>query len=476
MEVEYLFIKKEDDFCNDIEGFKNLLLTNNRITIDDKILHIGKCDFNYFLRKQNIEKVKEISFYLCIKSIEGMPEDKQISSLERANTVIRRIVEKYKDFYINTIWDDVSIYYGEKLYPHIVNIENLLRKIIYRFMIKILGSQWVEQALPKEVKESIQKTLEKNKESQENVHNILEDCLYSADFIQLGLFFFNKYSNKNDFQRLIRDLKSKEKLTKSEIEKLVQPYESMSNWDRYFSDKLNIENLWENWKQLYGYRNKIAHSKIIDKKDYDVAMSIIKKLKVAFNKCLDCIDEVEVTPDECEMIKTVANQTIENNLISNVIKTIEASPYSNKSNATIVAPEAMKRGVYASSLSMLSPFESDKYTASIAAPEVVKQSIYASSLSMLSSFESGKGTVSITAPEVVKQNVYASSLSILSPFERDKGTVSITAPEMMKNNIYPNALSTQTMTALSTSISKKEEVLSTKEILDKKSIVIKTLD
>lgn len=315
MKIEYLFVKKNDDFCNTEEQFKSMLLSNSRISFQDNFLSIGKYKLEYVIKQDAVDAINEILFFLSIEGVNDEDEEQQLKALEEADHLIRRIVEQYKIFYINTIWDDISIYYGEKLYPKIVHIENLLRKIIYIFMIKNLGSEWVEQAIPREVKDSINKTKEKNGDK---LHNLLTDCLYSADFIQLGNFFFLKYARQQDCQKMLRSLKSFDEYTKEKIDELIEPYESKSNWDRYFSEAINVNKLEEKWEELYGYRNQVAHSKKIDNKDYTRAVKLIGELESSFDKCLEHVNCIQLTETERNAVQAVAEKTIEHTLVTEV--------------------------------------------------------------------------------------------------------------------------------------------------------------
>ena len=84
------------------------------------------------------------------------------------------------------------MYFTKLLYPKMVETENLLRKLIYIFMIKTAGSSWFTDTVPKSVKEAIERSAKMN-----NKNGIpSEDQLYLADFIQLGAFFFQKYTLK----------------------------------------------------------------------------------------------------------------------------------------------------------------------------------------------------------------------------------------------------------------------------------------
>src|SRR5688572_12149441 len=43
---------------------------------------------------------------------------------------------------INILWDDLSTYYSSKAYPLVHQTENLLRKLISKFMLVSIGMNW----------------------------------------------------------------------------------------------------------------------------------------------------------------------------------------------------------------------------------------------------------------------------------------------------------------------------------------------
>lgn len=304
MKIEYIFTKKKDDFCNNKAGFIDYLKSNVRISFGDDFITIDKKKFSYKLSENTVDKSNEIVFHLTIEPYTKKSKEKQIEELESANDVLQRINEKYSMFCICTIWDDVSIYYAEALYAPIEQLENQLRKIIYLFMINNVGSTWIEQNIPDQVRESIDNTKKKCATTYD------DNILYYADFIVLGRFFFTKYPLNNDYQKLIGKLKKEENQTKEKLNELIEQFDSKSNWERYFADKINIENLESKWQTLYGYRNNVAHSKCIRKKDYQEALTLIEELKKAFDECLKIVDDVEISVEQSEAVEKVATATI----------------------------------------------------------------------------------------------------------------------------------------------------------------------
>lgn len=302
MRIEYMLIKTQNDFCQTIEQFKSLLSSNSRITFSDDTLRFEKTMFNIKLSSKNIEKEKkrknkpEIVFYFQISSEED--SNTIANKLGDFDILLRRINSQYgAQFIINTIWDDVSMYYTKELYPQIIEIENLLRKIIYRLMINTNGSDWFHSNVPSDVKDSINKTIEKNEKSQ---NELIGDQLYYADFIQLSWFFFSPYTLKTLDQNAIQKMQSllSENNQNSEatekVDGLLDDLIAKSNWDRYFSDKIKVEDLSSKWKKLYGYRNQVAHAKRMTKDEFEDATTIIAELKPAFESCLDQIDTVTI--------------------------------------------------------------------------------------------------------------------------------------------------------------------------------------
>lgn len=301
MKIEYIFIKKKNDFCTDKTEFINLLTSNCQISIKDNKINVGSNSATFTLEHESIENAKEDLFSL---TIENTTENK-IPVLETIDSVLRRINATYNLFYINTIFDEVSINYAIELYPKIINTENLLRKIIYLFMLKNLGSKWMQKHVPTDMQDSISKTLEKN-----HISEILVDHLYYADFITLGWFFFSKYALDTDYQKLISALKNPENHTQDKLDELLEKFEKKSNWDRYFSNKIPVDNLSEKWRQLYNYRNQVAHSKRISADDFSNANLLITELSDAFNNCLSHMNDVEMTVEQTEAVEKVAQESI----------------------------------------------------------------------------------------------------------------------------------------------------------------------
>lgn len=321
MKMEYLFVRKKDDFCQTVEQFMNHLLSNGLLSYVEKEKKrestVGEMSFSgaaiqcSTVRNDAIQ-VDENIFYLIAEVDNG---ESAVDILGNFDRILRRINQETGSmFQMNTIWDDVSDYYRKALYPSITKIENLLRKIIYRFMILNVGQNWFTTSTPKKFKDAVEKVVS----DKENLKvEIKEDHLLHADFVQLGVFFFGTYTIKpidisvvSRIQRLLEKADLKPEDYQSELCQIIKDYESKSNWERFFSKDLKVERLEEKWNKLYGYRNQVAHSKRMTKSDYDDAQGLISSLKEAFEGCLRRVDRVKMSKEESEAVVNIAADSI----------------------------------------------------------------------------------------------------------------------------------------------------------------------
>lgn len=340
MKMEYIFIKPADDYFTSKDMFRNFLSSNMRIIfktdseVNKEILMFDKKELEYGLEYMEVEQSKETFFHLVVKIEED--EENDVMVLESFDELIKKINAKCgAQFSINTLWNDVSMYYGKKLYPVISNVENTLRKIIYLFMQKTVGSKWLDISTPAKFRENIDEIIERNQKEKSEAGI---DWLIYADFITLGQFFAAPYSLKTDLKGLFKELQKfvyDEKLEKEQnresaniektghkkinlltsetLKKLSDEYEAKNNWDRYFSDKLSVNSGKEfskKWSALYNYRNAVAHGKIIYRTDYNNAVKLAEMFAKMFEECISVIDTLQINNEQAEAVEAVAQQVI----------------------------------------------------------------------------------------------------------------------------------------------------------------------
>lgn len=286
LKVEYLIFNDNQSIkCSDAKTFNNLLQTDPDITINRDKLTYQNLTVDYIIKNGKIKPAKNNYFHLSLicDKIEHIDE---YDKLLKAVRSILHILHKEPQ----TLYDGVSLYYAKLAYPKVFETENLMRKLITKFMFINVGIGWHKERVPEEVKISIKTD---NKDL---------TFLHNVDFIQLKHFLFseNYPIHKENLFREIKKAKDINDLNFKDIKSLIPS----SNWDRYFSDNINItrDELSKNWDKLYELRCKIAHNRTFSKTDYkDVENLCIALDKVIIN-AIDSLNKIDISDTERELL------------------------------------------------------------------------------------------------------------------------------------------------------------------------------
>lgn len=302
--VDYLIViptnpKKEDFICTDIDSFKNLLKVNSELVFEAERIGTKQVKVDYEIKMDANEEHK--LFYLTLVcEIEASEDIEQKNNhFSQLTRHIKTAIYLLKDVELHTLWDDISFYYSQKSYPLIHQVENLMRKLITKFMVKNVGIFWSENSFPDGIKKENQRS--KNRIGKENP-------LYQLDFIHLADFLLKSYQNKDidELYDQLRKAKEPKDLILDELKKFIP----RSNWERYFSRLIQYEGTQfkKQWEKLYDLRCKIAHNNIVIENDYkeisELSLELTDKLKDAISK----LDEIELSENE----KGTIRENIEN--------------------------------------------------------------------------------------------------------------------------------------------------------------------
>lgn len=301
MKSEYLItFDSKEGICTSVDKFKNLLATHESITFNKKEkIEFREKNFPYTIARGNLT---DGSSYYDLTIEESDPSDRDIyTDLLRE---VRRICAKISGRNIITLHDGLGEDYCYLGYPIIYRTENLMRKLIAKFMAISIGYDWSDASTPKEVLDSVRSDGKREK----------TNFLQEIDFIQLSYFLFKKYT-KADSARFIESLKEKKDDDTIKVGDMRQ-YSPFTNWEKYFSKKVNCDSeyLRTKWERLYEYRCKIAHCKGITKQDLDelkkISLDICEKIQAA----LDSVGDVHIEEDEREELAENLSGTANKNV------------------------------------------------------------------------------------------------------------------------------------------------------------------
>lgn len=290
LRVEYLVtVKGNSDFCADTRGFNNLLQSNPNIIIDNEKLIYKEIEASYKVHETHLEKENQRFFYIELK----FDDIDKIEDFERLLRVVKEVI--YSTGNEPTIlWNDVSFYYSRKAYPLIYKVENLMRKLITRFMLTNVGLHWAKENIPADVKASV-----KDKDKDET-----PDFLYKINFIQLKDFLFKKYSPKSKSRDLlidkIRNANCEGDLKLDELKAFVPS----SNWEKYFSDlgTLDEKYLGKKWERLNELRNQIAHNTGLTRNEFNEVTTLTKKVSGTLQKAIDSLATISLSDADKDIV------------------------------------------------------------------------------------------------------------------------------------------------------------------------------
>lgn len=291
--VEFLVIVANRN-TNSLRSLKSLLLSDDDIEkVTNSRIKVNDYEFEYRVETGKINADKEPTYFVlhfeCDRKEDISKFVKSIRTIRSVLSIINPTVYK--------LWDDVAQYYAELAYSKIYRVENLMRKLLTKFMYINLGINWTSERMPEEVVESIKSS------------NRDPNFLHNVDFIQLSNFLFSeKYPNHKD--SLIKKLSKAdniEELNLSEIKSLLPE----SNWSRYFEELVDCDDefLSKRWDRLYKIRNAIAHSRFISIGDLNEVEDLVDEISPILEEAIEKLSTIIVPDDEIEnIVENVASE------------------------------------------------------------------------------------------------------------------------------------------------------------------------
>jgi uncharacterized protein YutE (UPF0331/DUF86 family) len=300
LKVEYLtIINSKEGFCNTTSSFNNLIQSYGNVDIKNKYIIFDGARFDYDVQRGEIQNNSHLFYHVRL----GCPSERDVSTFLSLLKSIRTILAKVSEKPVEVLWDDVSSSLSYAAYPVIHEIENMMRKLITKFMLTKIGLGWTKEAVPKEVSESIRT----KKNSAGN------NYLFETDFIQLSDFLFRPYSTANS-SKLLDKLRSALSASDVNIEELKELVPT-SNWERYFQPIVSCksEYLQTRWARLYDLRCLVAHNNFIGHEDFENILKISGEVKEKLSEALSKLDSIHMSAEQkeevAENIATTVNRT-----------------------------------------------------------------------------------------------------------------------------------------------------------------------
>lgn len=211
-----------------------------------------------------------------------------IKSLEYVHTQLDNSdISKY---YIRiTSYDFISEYYCNKLYPKLNTLERNLRKLLFNIYIVNFGSQYYQATFGKDLQAQVKKIIHPSGGEEKRETAYLQEFFYSLDFGNIQRILFTSswtdidQNEKDNFLSAHNDLS---KLSDDELRAKFVSFSPKSDWERFFSKKIKIDDIEQLLNSIRQYRNKVAHCKFLNAKDYNQCTQDIRRFNRAIVKAI----------------------------------------------------------------------------------------------------------------------------------------------------------------------------------------------
>ena len=298
MKVELLvLIPESESFCTSKKSLIEFLKVDSLIEITAQKISFKRsagarvnATARFRISTDLIKSKQERYFTILLETVDDSSMDNFNELCDRVRSTVERISPGKTT--INTLWDDVGRAYAEKSYPLINEIENLMRRLIAKFMLITVGVNWS--------KDTIQPELFKKIDKFSNDDPYVND-LFKLDFIHLKDVLFDKKRDVSieELDRLL----SKTQFAQDDQE-TIKKYLPKSNWEKYFSSIIDEKSgsIETKWALLYELRNKVAHNRHVKRSDFEKIKGLCEKLKEIINKASANLGEIDINEEDRELI------------------------------------------------------------------------------------------------------------------------------------------------------------------------------
>lgn len=299
MKTELLILIADDEsFCINKQAFVDFLKIDSLISITGDKINFRKTvkardqvSAKFRIETNKVKSSNERYFLLVMECDQQAKIDEFSELSERLKDIVQRISPGATT--VNTMWDGVGRIYAEKSYPVINEVENLMRRLIAKFMLITVGVNWSKDAINPELYKKI--------ENFDEVDPYLND-LHKLDFIHLIQVLFDKKRDipLEELDRLLLTTK----FTENDKERILK-YIPRSNWEKYFASLVDEKdhNIEDKWKLLYKLRNKVAHNRNVKKSEYEQIKGLAGNITEIIKKATSKLGEIDLNEEDRELIK-----------------------------------------------------------------------------------------------------------------------------------------------------------------------------
>lgn len=258
-----------------------------------------------------INEVVDIT-YLDVVA-EGKTKAQIIKCLEQVQDTL--LSSGIRDEYIDIIsYDAISEYYCNKISPKLNALERNLRKLLFNIYIVNFGREYYQATISKELQDKIKGVIKAKGSEEKKEIERLQQFFYSFEFNDIQkLLFAPSWTDideqaKNSFLEKHNDLSQ---LSDEELRKAFSEFSPKSDWERFFSSKIDIADIEDMIERIRQHRNRIAHFKFFYKEAYTESNRLISQLNSAVLNAIKLTEDKDFAEKNAEYITNAMSDVLE---------------------------------------------------------------------------------------------------------------------------------------------------------------------
>jgi len=350
------YIKQKFPDIKEINESKNIFKTKY---IDKMVMNNKNIDVMYIINKVSNTTYLDVF-------VDGNNKIDLIIALENINSLV--LAEDIRNEYICIIsYDSVSEYYCNKMFPKLDKFERNLRKLLFNIYIVNFGKDYYQSTISQELQNKAKSNMHLKGKSEKVQVEQIQQFFYSLDFGDIDKLLFTTsiatYNEKkfNDFLKCNKNLS---KLSDDELRKAFNEFVPKSDWNRFFKDKIYIDDIENVINNIRKYRNCVAHAKLFNKNEYDTCNKLVKKLNIAIIKAIEITEEKDFTEKNSNTIGELMSHIISsmNKLGESLAEAITPNIFESINFKDLIFPSAIDFSKSIGLSDVLKPFEENDET------------------------------------------------------------------------------------------------------------------
>lgn len=245
-------------------------------------------------------------------TVTGKSKTHAIKSLEHIQTQL--FSSGIDEYYIPIIsYDSVSEYYCNKIYPKLNTLERNLRKLLFNIYIVNFGSQYYQATFGEDLQAQVKRNIRAPGGQKKRDIAYLQEFFYSLDFGNIQRVLFTSswtdidQGKKDNFLSTNTDLS---KLSDKELRMKFISFSPKSDWERFFSEKIKINDIEQLLESIRQYRNKVAHCKRLNEEDYNKCTQNIRRLNRAIVKAIKITESKDFAEKNTIYLKSTLEELV----------------------------------------------------------------------------------------------------------------------------------------------------------------------